>query len=111
MDTWIIVTGIVVLIAIIAGIAYALKKAGFRTTKLKVKTGVLEAEMERTPADASEPAPDKTPTTRTEVRQSATNGGIIENSGITISNDSGAKVDQKAKDEGSKIDDSSINLT
>ena len=106
-----ILIGLVVLIAVIA---WAIHKAGFRATKMTVKTGLVEAEMERTPGKTTPvatPPEQPPPPTGPQVQQRATDGGAIIDSGITAPADSVADIDQQAKGEGSQIDDSPINLT
>jgi hypothetical protein len=109
----VLVAGIII---VIAAIAFALYKAGFRVDKLKVKLGLVEAEASR---KKSETPPDKTTSDTketakpvgTSVRQQATDGGVIKRSGITAPAESAAKIDQHAKGEKSRIDESPIELT
>jgi hypothetical protein len=104
-----VLLGLALLIAVIA---WGIYKTGFRATKMTVKTGLLEAEMERAPGDptaATQPAPP--PPAGPKVRQRAGDGGAITASGISAPADSAADIDQQAKGEGSQIDDSPINLT
>lgn len=94
---------------IIAAIAFALYKAGFTLDKLKVKLGMVEVEASRdkpTP-DAKEAAPPARP----RIRVRATEGGGIKKSGITAPADSATEIDQQAKGEASRIDDSPIKIT
>lgn len=104
----ILVLGIII---VVAAIAFALYKIGFSVDKLKVKLGLVEVEASReklkTTPDAKVPARPA----GMRIRQQATEGGIIKKSGITAPADSAAKVDQQAKGEKSKIDDSPIKLT
>lgn len=111
-QTTIIPLVLIGLALLIAVIAWGIYKAGFRATRMKVKTGLLEAEMERTPGQplpTADPAPP--PPAGPKVRQRAGAGGAITDSGITAPAASAADIDQEAKGEGSRIDDSPINLT
>jgi|GEM_PF-4751726 len=105
--TIIIITLIVIII--IAAVAFGIYKAGFRTTKVKVKTGLLEAEMERTPTGDKDDKAEE-PVLRTKASQEATDGGVIRKSTIKASADSGVEAIQKAEGEGSRVDDSRIEL-
>ena len=93
---------------IISAVAFALYKAGFTVNKLKVKFGLVEVEAGR-----SKPTPDKKAASSTgpKIRQRATEGGVIKESGITAPANSAAEIGQQAKGEKSKIDDSPIKLT
>ncbi len=112
-QTTIVVLVLVGLIIIIALIAWGIYKAGFRATKVTVKTGVLEAEMERPPSQPegvglqAEPGPPTGP----KIHQRASDGGAITQSGITAPANAAAEIDQQAKGPESKIDDSPIKLT
>lgn len=101
------------LVIIIALVTWGVYKAGFRTTKVKVKTGVLEAEMERTPSRPAgvEPQTEASPPIGPKIHQRASDGGVISQSGITTPANAAAEIDQQAKGPESKIDDSPIKLT
>jgi len=101
----ILVLGILI---IITAIAFALYKAGFTVSKLKFKLGLVEAEASRDRPSRGEEAVSPT---GSRIRQRATEGGVIKESGITAPADSAAEIDQQAKGEKSKIDDSPIKLT
>jgi len=101
-----IVVGIIVLIAIIAWLLY---KAGFKVKEVTAKAGPLEAKMER-PGTSNPAKAGGTPAGRTEVSQKAGDGGVIRKSGISAPAQSNARVDQQSKGEGSRIDDSPIEL-
>lgn len=108
---WIIVIAIVV----VPLIAWLLYKAGFKVKKVKLKAPWIEADMEREtekdPGDKTEPVKPASSRMRTEAAQEALDGGVIEDSNIKGSADSGAKLKQKASGEGSKITGSDITLT
>lgn len=99
---------------IIAAIAFALYKAGFRPTEIKVKTGPVEAKMERTsvqPSGSDKETLPAEPAAPAQFSQEATSGGVIRKSGIETPADSPAGAAQKAEGEGSRVDDSQIKLT
>ncbi|MCK6628371.1 MAG: hypothetical protein L6R45_24750 [Anaerolineae bacterium] len=109
--TTLLIIALVVVVLVIAGLAWGAYRAGFRVKKARVKTPVFEAEMERQPFDTvSPPTPSTTPT-GPDIRQQATAGGAIKESGITAPADSAAKISQQAKDQDSEIDNSPIKLT
>jgi Tfp pilus assembly protein PilE len=99
-----IIVGIAIIIAVIA---YAPYRAGFRVDKIKAKLPMLEMEASRTTDKTKTDAKNATP----KIHQEAIEGGAISKSGITAPADSDAEIDQKAKGEKSKIDDSPIRLT
>jgi hypothetical protein len=104
-----IVVGVVVAIAVVAVIAWLLYKAGFKVKEVTAKAGPLEAKMERpTGEDAAKAG---TQTSRIEVSQKAGEGGVIHKSGISAPAQSNADIDQQSTGEGSRIDDSPIELT
>jgi cytoskeletal protein RodZ len=103
MNPAVIITLVVVLIIIIiAVVAWLLYKANFRPTEITVKTGVMEAKMERKPGDSS-PTPDAPtlPPARTEATQEATGGSRMKDNTIEAPADSGARIAQIAKDDSS----------
>jgi hypothetical protein len=104
-----VVLALVLGVVIIAVVAYMLFRAGFRVDKIKAKLPMMEMEASRTTTTA-ETSPDKTEASP-KIRQQASEGGVITESGITAPADSDAEIDQKAKGEKSKIDDSPIKLT
>lgn len=109
--TTLIIIVLVVGVLLIAGLAWGTYKAGFRVKKATVKTPVFEAEMERKPTDeAAPPSPPIVPT-GPDIRQQASDGGAIKESGITAPASSAAKIDQQARGKDSEIDDSPIKLT
>lgn len=109
--TMIALTILVVLI-VTAVIAFALYKAGFRTTKWKVKTGLFEADLERTSGDRENAAePPQAVPFRTEASQEAGDGGVIRKGRLSAPAESGARLGQKATGQGSRIDDSEIKLS
>ena len=100
---------VIIVIVVVAVIAWLLYKAGFKTKELTVKAGMVEAKMEReTGKDSPQP---QTPPARTEVRQTAGDGGVIRKSGISAPAQGNAQINQESTGEGSRIDDSPINLT
>ena len=104
---------VLIVLAIIAVLAFAAYKAGFRTTKVKVKTGLLEAEMERTPAqtnDSPASASSDESATPAQFRQEAIKGSKIRKSSIEATADTPASAQQKAEND-SSIKDSHIKLT
>ncbi len=113
MDSSLITLLVIVVLLVIAGLALAVYKAGFRAKKVTVKTPVFEAEMERSPSDQPETAAtiSASPQVGPKISQRATEGGAVTQSGITAPADSSADIDQQAKGQGSKIDDSPIKLT
>lgn len=104
-----IIVGLAVLV-VISGIAYALYKAGFSLTKIKAKGVLLEAELERSPAQTSKPAPDAPPAPA-QFSQEASAGGVIRKSSLEAPADSAASAAQKAAGDGSRLDDSHIKLS
>lgn len=105
---------VVLIILIVAGLAFALYKAGFRTTKWKLKLPLFEADVERTPTGRTAGTAAESPkvsTSRTEASQKASNGGVIHKGRITAPAESGAKLGQEAKGQGSRVDDSEIKLS
>jgi hypothetical protein len=105
----IVIVALVLGVVIIAVVAYMLFRAGFRVDKIKAKLPIMEMEASRTPTTA-ETSVDETEASL-KIRQQASEGGVITESGITAPADSDAEIDQKAKGEKSKIDDSPIKLT
>jgi hypothetical protein len=99
----------VALLAIIAAIAWGLYKAGFTVDELTAKLGLVEAKMKRTPGPATPPT-EPPPAPRTEAAQEATGGARLKNATMKAPADSGAKLSQQAKDAGSSITDSTIEL-
>jgi hypothetical protein len=96
---------------IIAAIAFALYKAGFRPTEINVKTGPLEAKMERTPAQPSDKeTPPAEPAVPVPFSQEAISGSVIRKTSIKAPADSPASASQKAEDD-SLLDDVHIKLT
>jgi hypothetical protein len=89
-------------LAAIAVIAFAVYKAGFRPTKVKVKTGLLEAEMERSPRAESTSPP--------QFSQEATDGGMIRKANIKAPAGSPASATQKAEGKGSRLEETRIEL-
>jgi Tfp pilus assembly protein PilE len=113
MSLTLIAVLVLIVLAIIAGLAFAVYKAGFRTTKVKVKTGLLEAEMERTPAQAADGTP-QTPSAElaapAQFRQEAIRRSKIRKSSIEAPAGAPASASQKAEDD-SSLEDSHIKLT
>jgi hypothetical protein len=100
----VLVLGVVI---IIAGAAFVLYKAGFSVDKIRAKFGPVEVEASRT-------KPPTTPATKEvgpSIHQQAEEGGVITESGITAPANSIAEIEQRAKGQKSKIDDSPIKLT
>ncbi len=108
MDS-IVVTLIVIglTIGVIAVIAWLLYKANFKAKEIKIKTGVVEATLERESEPDPKPSP---PKPQTQASQEATEGGRIEKSTIEAPAASGASLKQKAKGKDSQIKDSGIKL-
>lgn len=112
MPPMLIVILVLIVLAIIGGLAFALYKTGFRTTKVKIKTGLVEAEMERTP-DQPGDSGQETPTgdaAPAQFSQEASGGSEIRKSSIEALADSPASASQKADDD-SRLEDSHIKLT
>jgi hypothetical protein len=107
-STTIIILTVIVLL-VIGGVAFLLYKANFRATKLKVKTPLIEADLERKSSEPST-ATGQTPA-RTIARQTATEGGVIRKSTIEAPAAAGADLSQEAKGAGSRVDDSEIKLS
>ncbi len=109
MSLSVIVCGIVVILVLVSGIAFALYKAGFIVDKIKAKLPMVEMEASRKKAAANDRPADLQAGPK--IRQSAQEGGVITESGITVPADSAVDVNQQAKGQKSKIDDSPIKLT
>ncbi len=101
-----IVVGIIVIV--VAIIAWLLYKAGFKVKEIKAKAGPLEATMKRKPDE--KPSKAKGPTSRVEVSQEASGGGVIRESGISAPGQSNAQIKQHSNGKRSRIDDSPIKL-
>lgn len=98
---------VIVVIIIVAIVAWFVYKAGFKAKEITVKTGLMEAKLERSSPAAEKP---EVPTIRTEAAQEALQGGKIKDSNIKAPADSGAKLRQRAENEGSSITGSDIEL-
>lgn len=103
---------VLVVIVVIAGLAFAIYKAGFRATEVEFTTGLLKTKMTRTPPDAENKAEEtaQVPSPPTQARQTAADGGVVRKSRISAPADSGADLSQEATGEGSEIDGSTIEL-
>jgi hypothetical protein len=99
---------IMVVAVVIAVIAWLIYKAGFKPKEITVKTGLVEAKMERETGSDAKP---ETPRPRTEATQEALEKGRIKDSKIKAPAESGAKLKQKAEGEGSSIAGSDIELS
>jgi hypothetical protein len=95
-------------LVIIAAVAFVLYKAGFTVNTIKAKLPMVEVEASREKSILDKKA---TSPSGSKIRQRAEEGGVIKKSGITAPAGSAAEIDQQAKGEKSKIDDSSIKLT
>jgi hypothetical protein len=110
MDSSLITLLVIVVLLVIAGLAYAVYKAGFRAKKVTVKTPVFEAEMERKATDDSPAAPTSTQPAPAQFTQQATDGGVITKARIQAPADTSTSAHQKAEGEGSRLDDAQIKL-
>lgn len=104
--TLLILAGIILLV-VIATIAWLLYRANFRPKEITVKTGILEAKMERENETPPKPEVIKR---RTEASQTVSDGAQIIDSNIKAPAQSGAKLKQDAKGKGSEISGSDIEL-
>jgi hypothetical protein len=87
-----------------------LYKAGFRPTKVKVNTGLVEAEMERTPTDRAPKASPAEPASSPQFSQKATGGAVINRATIEAPADAPASARQEAEGAGSRLEDVRINI-
>jgi len=104
MSLPIIIALILVVLLIIAALAFALYKAQFRVKEITAKAGPLEMKMERAPAtnSAQETSP-AGPALAAQFSQEATDGGVIEKATIEASADAPASATQKAEGPGSRL--------
>lgn len=104
-----IIIWLLILIVVIAVVAYLLRKAGFTVNKIKAMIpGVVEVEAER----SSGTPPDSASSTGSPAQftQEATDGGEINKARIKAPADSSAGASQKASGKDSKLDDVKIEL-
>ena len=110
MDSTFIIAFVLVVLLIIAGLAWGTHKAGFRVKKATVKTPIFEAEMERKPADEAALVTDDVKPVPAQFSQEASDGGVIREAKIHAPADSAAGASQKAEGKGSRLDDVEIKL-
>lgn len=100
-----IAVGMVVLVVVVA---WLIRRSGFSVEEITAKTGPLEVKMKH--QSGADTPKTKTPADRTEVVQTASEGGVIHKSGIKAPAQSNSKIDQQSRREGSLIDDSPIEI-
>lgn len=103
-----LIIGAIVILVIV--IAFAFYKAGFSVDKIKAKLPMFEMEASRKKDEATQ-TDNTAPVAGPKISQRAEDGGAISGSGISAPADAAADIDQQAKGQKSKIDDSPINLT
>ena len=103
-----LIVAVILVIAIIGVVAYALYKARFRVDKITAKIpGVVDVQASRAEEETAPDAQDA----KLKISQEAEDGGTISKSGITAPAEAKADIAQRAAGEEAEINDSPIELT
>lgn len=110
MNSTVVLLIVVGVAAIIAAVAWLLYKANFRAKEIKVKTPVAEFTLDRKPGAEPSKAEHPAAAPRAEVTQKATGGAEMKGNTVKAPAASGARINQQADGNETKMNNNKIEL-